>query len=328
MFRSLLNWKIPDWLGCSIVLVALSVWFFGCGKPPQPPFTPSTPPAIPKRATAQHEAAHPADHDPLQTQVTMAQLSRFEKRLAALEEILVKAEGERDDLLARLRGMGVKSSADLKSNPQARAIAETLQRVVREIVSLQRDATRFGEAISQTKTLLRQIDRAKTLEGAGVNDDELAKLSEQTMDLLGGETASGPADPIRQADLLDQELQRKASSSRKLSPRQAGVAARIVGKWELTEGKRTGSVEFTAAGTALLSWNDGLTNGLGERGRRATLKYTLAGNTLRLQEPGTSEYRQKCDVEIEFVGDDELIFINQKNSLSFDWLDGRARRPR
>ncbi len=47
---------------------------------------------------------------------------------------------------------------------------------------------------------------------------------------------------------------------------------------------------------------------------------------MTLEEPGDFEYRQKCDVQIEVISDDEMILVNQKNSLSFDWLDGRLKR--
>ena len=38
------------------------------------------------------------------------------------------------------------------------------------------------------------------------------------------------------------------------------------------------------------------------------------------------EYGQKLDVEIEVLDQDELVFVNQRNSMSFDWLDGRIKR--
>ena len=47
--------------------------------------------------------------------------AKFEKKRATLEPLLDKALADRDDLVAKLRGAGIKSAADLKGNPKARS---------------------------------------------------------------------------------------------------------------------------------------------------------------------------------------------------------------
>jgi len=140
-----------------------------------------------------------------------------------------------------------------------------------------------------------------------------------------GQTSTAKLDPIQSTDLLDRELQRKPTA-RPVAARPVSLAERLVGKWQAVEGKKKGIVEFTKGGTALVSWNDPFPNALGNSGRRATLKYNVTGNTLKLEEPGDNEYRQKQEMQIEVISDDEIIFVVQKRAMSFDWLEGRVQR--
>jgi len=65
---------------------------------------------------------------------------------------------------------------------------------------------------------------------------------------------------------------------------------------------------------------------LGESERRATLKYSLAGRLLNLEEPGDSEYRQRQTIMIEVISPDEMIFVVEKRAMSYHWLEGRVTR--
>ena len=240
--------------------------------------------------------------------------------------LLDKTIQEKDAVAQRLREMGVKSSADLQRIKGAKTYAESLQRMVGEIERYERDLARFDKAISEANGLIRRLERAETLTGVGL-DEEIAALSEQTMNLdeaVDGVSSTARPDPIQSADVLDQELQRSSKEPPKRTAA-SSLADQLVGKWRVIEGHRSGHVEFTKGGTALLLWDDGFANGLGERGRRATLKYSLKGNNLHMHEPRV-EYGQKLDVEIEVRDQDELVLVNQRNSMSFDWLDGRIKR--
>jgi sulfur transfer complex TusBCD TusB component (DsrH family) len=93
-------------------------------------------------------------------------------------------------------------------------------------------------------------------------------------------------------------------------------------------GEEERAIEFTKGGTALLVWSDGLRNALGESERRATLKYTLSGTTLRLEEPGDRQYRQRQEMRIEVVSADEMILVVEKRAMSFDWLEGKVQRAK
>ncbi len=298
----------------------------GCGRttdPPQPPAVPKIafePPAAPKVQHPDDESTTlPEESGPLAE--ARARVRKFEKRRAQVQPLLEKALAERGELVAKLREAGVNKASDLKGNVRGQKLATSVQRLGGEIEGLERQIAAIESAIVEARAVVRWLER----EQAGISDEEMRKLAEQLRE--AEERTDGAANPVTPLDVeaaLDKALKGSSGQPKKATPRQG--ATRLVGKWELVEGKRLGTVEFTNGGTALMSWDDSIPNALGQSRRRATLKYTLAGNILRLQEPGDFEYRQKCDVQIEFVSDDELILVNQKNSLSFDWLDGRVKR--
>ncbi len=302
--------------------------FSGCartGDQPEPSGVPKAalaPPPAPQVGLPDSEATGPPEGTaPLAE--ARRQVRKFEKKWQALEPVLERALAERDELVAKLREAGVTSPSDLKGNIRGRKLAESLTKLGAEIEGLERQVVVLDGAILDAKAVVRRLERQQ----AGISEEEMGKLAEQLREAEERtDGAAQPATPLDVEAALEKALKGPPGQSQKPTPRQ-GVT-RLLGKWQLVEGKTTGSVEFTRAGTALLAWDDGIANALGERQRRATLKYTLTGNDLRLQEPGEFEYRQKCDVQIEFIGQDEIILVNHKNSLSFDWLDGRAKRVR
>ncbi len=248
---------------------------------------------------------------------------KFEKKRAALQPLLEKALADRDELVGKLREAGVHKAADLKGNLQGQKLAASLQRLTGEIDGLERQVAAIDSAILEAKAVVRRLEREK----AGISDEEMRKLAEQLRE--AEERTDGAARLMTPLDVeaaLEKALKGPSGKSPKASP--AKSVSRLVGKWEVAGGKRKGTVEFTTGGTALVAWSDSIRNALGERERRATLKYTLTRYSLKLEEPGSFEYRQTCDIQIEAISDNEMIFVNQKNSLSFDWLDGRLRRAK
>jgi hypothetical protein len=279
------------------------------------------PPALKAGLPESGSADPPEEAGPLAE--ARGHVRKFEKKRQALEPVLERALADRDELVAKLREAGVTKPSDLKGNLRGQKLAESLAKLSAEIEGLERQAAALDSAILDAKAVVRRLERQQ----AGISEEEMGRLAEQLRD--AEERTDGAAKPVTPLDVeavLEKALKGSSSPAQKTTPRQGATS--LVGRWQLVEGKRPGTVEFTRGGTALLAWDDGIANALGQRQRRATLKYTLKGNALRLEEPGEFEYRQKCDVQIEFIGQDEIILVNQKNSLSFDWLDGRAKRVR
>lgn len=231
-------------------------------------------------------------------------LARLEARRAEIQRLVDRTSNERDRLVAHLHELGVKSSADLKGNPQAVSYAESLQRTALELQSLQRDAARFDMAIHHTNELIRRLERSSALEGF---DDDLATLAEQVMELDESLGDAAPLDPIQEAAILDQELQRQAASTT------GGVGTPgIVGNWEHkhpTDG-HTYSLEFTAGSTVILN----------RYSLQKVGKYVLDGSGLILTDDNGRQVRYSLD----FISPREVIFRNESHDYGgFNGLAGR-----
>lgn len=176
-------------------------------------------------------------------------LERLEAKQGSLERLLEAAEATRDDLVQQLRGIGVASAADLKGSAKARALAATLDKTIREIDGYERDAALFTDALVQTQALLRRLERARTLEEAGLSEQEMATLAETNLALeeAAGGGLSTPIDPLQQEALLQRELARAPAKTAR--PRSLDKV--IVGKWRPAN-DWDDVVEFTPQGKVLV----------------------------------------------------------------------------
>jgi len=275
-------------------LVLLSVLLVGCDG--------SSPAPLPVGAMPSSPASRPQEDDHLAEART--KLARLEERRAEIQRLVNRTSDERDRLVTQLHELGVKSSADLKGNPQAASYAESLQRTALELQSVQRDAARFDMAIHQTNELIRRLERSSALDGF---DDELATVAEQVMELDESLGVGTPLDPIQQAAILDQELQRQAASTT------GGVGTPgIVGNWEHkhpTDG-HTYSLEFTAGSTVILN----------RYSLQKVGKYVLDGSGLILTDDNGRQVRYSLD----FISPREVIFRNESHDYGgFNGLAGR-----
>lgn len=274
----------------------------------------NAPTPSPVSAMPSSPASRPQEDDGLTE--ARAKLARLEAHRAEIQRLVERTSNERDRLVAHLHELGVKSSADLKSKPQAASCAERLQRTALELQSLQRDAARFDMAIHQTNELIRRLERSSALDGF---DDELATVAEQVMQLDESLGDATPLDPIQQAAILDQELQREVASTTSNIAEPGEFDSRLLGKWEIVEGEQKGHVQFTAGGTVIFVWfHPGLKENWTHTG-----KYRITGNALEIQASG--EYGGKSVRDFELLSDDELI-IHKPEGLDFTWLFGRLKR--
>ena len=252
-------------------------------------------------------------------------LGIFEQKRAKIVPLLEKAEEDRDELITKLREIGVNSTADLKGNARGQRLAESVRKLETEIVGLQGQMTLLDTAILDARAFIRRVER----EAAGISEKEMRKLDEQLKDIE--DRTDGTPLPVTPLD-IDAALEKafKVSPSKQTAMPSARQphAAQLIGKWQVAEGQRKGTIEFTKGGTALLVWSDGLRNALGESERRSTLKYALSDNLLTIMDPRYSEekYLEKFEIEIEVISQDEMIFVITGSTMRFDWLEGRSIR--
>jgi hypothetical protein len=222
-------------------------------------------------------------------------LERLQAKQGSIEQLREAAEETRNDLVLQLQSMGVTGSTGLKGNAKARSLAATLETTVREIDGYQRDSARFIDALVQTQALLRRLERAQTLEEAGLSDQDFATLAETNLVL--DEAAAGGSvfttDPLQQEALLQRELAREPSKSTRIG----SLTKVLVGKWHSVE--NFDMVEFTPQGKVLID-------------DKSVATYKVTGATVTLlpisrERNGYHDWK-KLVVEAEMLSSDTLVF--------------------
>ncbi|HBJ33575.1 MAG TPA: hypothetical protein DDZ51_02205 [Planctomycetaceae bacterium] len=254
-------------------------------------------------------------------------LEAFEQKRTEIEPLLERAEADRDELIAKLREIGVNSTADLKGNARGQRLAESVLERDTEIAGLHSQMTLLDTVILDARAFIRRVER----EAAGISEEEMRKLAEQMKDVQ--DRTDGTRLPVTPLDIdaaVEKAFQVSPSKQKAVPLERQSLSTQLVGKWQMSEG-RQGTIEFTKGGSALLVWSDGLRNALGESVRRATLTYALSGTSLKIMDPRYTErssYLENFQIEIEVISQDEMIFVITNSTMSFDWLEGRLVRAK
>lgn len=103
------------------------------------------------------------------------QVQQVEQKESKLETLLETANADRDELVAKLRAVGVESTADLKGNFRGQRLAENVAKIAAEIDGLERQLASIDSELLKAKALVRRMER----EEAGVSEDDMRRLAEQ-----------------------------------------------------------------------------------------------------------------------------------------------------
>lgn len=135
------------------------------------------------------------------------QVRRIEQKAAKVEKLLQAAIADRDELVKKLRSVGVNSTADLKGNVRGQRLAQGIAKLATEIDALERQLASIESEVLKGKTIVRRMER----EQASIPDDEMRKLNEQLREAEERTDGAAPA-PITPLDVeaaLDKALNRK-----------------------------------------------------------------------------------------------------------------------
>ena len=265
----------------------------------------------------------------VQAVVSQAQrrLERLEAREGGIQKLVDAAQDTKDDLVQQLRDLGVTTASGFKGNAKARSLVGLLQKTVREIESYEQDQARFTEAITQTRAMLRRLERAKTLEEAGLSDEELASLAETNLTLE--EAARGPLpmqDPIQEESVL-QTVLNSPPTTRPARPQRLDKA--IIGSWTPTDSYANTPpvIEFTPGGKAFIPH--------ARTGGDLVASYKVSGNKVTLTPMVRDTYYnwKQLVIEAEVLGPEEMIWtLTAKPSDTIESeiedLLGKVRRVR
>jgi hypothetical protein len=225
-------------------------WCAGCGKNsdlPQPPAIPKSNfdlPKPPKSSLGDEPSIDQEASGPLTD--ARERVKRFEKKRAALQPLLDKALGDRDELVAKLREAGVEKSADLKGNSRGQQLAASLQRLTVEIDGLERSITAIDKAIVEAQSVVRRLER----ERAGISEEEMRKLAEQLREVeeRTDGASSKPLTPLEVDAALEKALKNtpKASEKSKTLAKSDKAATEPPGNTITMKGGRSGYADVPA----------------------------------------------------------------------------------
>lgn len=102
-------------------------------------------------------------------------VQRIEEKLLKVESLQREAQKERDEMVAKLRDLGIENAADVKKNPRGPPMAENLAKLSAEIDGMDSQLATIDTELLKARSIVRRMER----EQAGISDDEMRQLSEQ-----------------------------------------------------------------------------------------------------------------------------------------------------
>jgi len=104
-----------------------------------------------------------------------SQVARIASALEKTKAILASAKTDKATLANNLKGLGIRSASDIKTNTLARRTAEDIGRLSNEIDSYEQKIAAVSTQLLQAKAIVRRFE----MEQSGLTDKELADLSRQ-----------------------------------------------------------------------------------------------------------------------------------------------------
>jgi hypothetical protein len=138
------------------------------------------------------------------------QVQKIEVKLAKLEAIQKAAFADRDELVVKLRGLGVNTVTDLTGNIRGQQIAENIAKITTEIEGRERQLAMIDTEILKAKSIVRRMEQ----EQAGLTEKEMRSLALQLREVEDRtDRSSLPLTPIDVDSAVEKAL--KATNSPK-----------------------------------------------------------------------------------------------------------------
>jgi hypothetical protein len=138
-----------------------------------------------------------------------SQVGRIEQKLLKVESLQREAQKERDEMVAKLRELGIESAADLKRNPRGQRLAENLAKIAAEIDGMDLQLASIDTELLKARSIVRRMER----EQAGISDDEMRTLSQQLREAEARtDAAPRPITPLEVDAALEAAFKAKKSS--------------------------------------------------------------------------------------------------------------------
>jgi|GEM_PF-3050506 hypothetical protein len=133
------------------------------------------------------------------------QVQKIEAKLTKLEAIQKAALADRDELVVKLRGLGVNSVTDLKGNIRGQQIAENLAKITAEIEGRDRQLALIDTELLKAKSIVRRMEQ----EQAGLTEEEMRSLALQLREVEDRtDRSSLPLTPIDVDSAVEKALKK------------------------------------------------------------------------------------------------------------------------
>jgi hypothetical protein len=139
------------------------------------------------------------------------QVKRIEQKEAKLQSLLDMTLADRDDLVTKLRAVGVQTTADLKGNLRGQRLAENITKITTEIEGLEGQLAAIDTVLLKAKSIVRRMER----EQAGLSEDEMRKMAEQLREVeeRTDGAAAAPTTPLDIDVAVEKALKAKPRSN-------------------------------------------------------------------------------------------------------------------
>ena len=106
------------------------------------------------------------------------QVKKIEQKVVKTESLLEATQIDRDEMVTKLRALGVNSTADLIGNLRGQRLAESIAKIGGEIEGLEKQLAFLDTELLKAKSIVRRMER----EQAGLSPDEMRNLAQQLLE--------------------------------------------------------------------------------------------------------------------------------------------------
>ncbi len=130
-----------------------------------------------------------------------------------------RLDERKQDAAQRLRNLGVKTPADIEANAEAKLAYHEIKDIIQSNDKLAADIEVYDDAIIRIEAALRELDRKRLMENAGISEDQFRQLRTIVNDVDDRLTSqSSSIDSLEVQSILDDVLGKSTDTQKQDDP--------------------------------------------------------------------------------------------------------------
>ncbi len=130
-----------------------------------------------------------------------------------------RLDQRKQDAAQRLRNLGVKTPADIEANAEAKLAYHEIKDIIQSNDKLAADIEVYDDAIIRIEAALRELDRKRLMENAGISEDQFRQLRTIVNDVDDRLTSqSSSIDSLEVQSILDDVLGKSTDTQKQDDP--------------------------------------------------------------------------------------------------------------